>query len=264
MSAALNPAEIAEQAAQLYRALREGVPLEPLSERIAGLRIEDAYAISSDLLARRMADGERVVGKKIGATSAAVQRMLKVDQPDFGFLTDRMEVRNGATLSLDGLIAPRAEGEIAFHLKRDLCGPGITHHEVIAATEAVSVCFEIVDSRIRDWKIGITDTVADNASAAAFVLGDRRVSPKGLDLGTLGMVVEKNGELVATGAGAAALGSPINCVVWLANTLGRLGTSLKAGEVILSGALVPLIPVQRGDHMRVRMGALGSADVHFA
>ena len=264
MSATLTPADIAEQATQLYRALREGAPLDPLSERIAGLRIEDAYAISSDLLARRVADGERVVGKKIGATSAAVQRMLKVDQPDFGFLTDRMEVRNGATLSLDGLIAPRAEGEIAFHLKRDLCGPGITHHEVIAATEAISVCFEIVDSRIRDWKIGITDTVADNASAAAFVLGDQRVSPKGLDLGTLGMVVEKNGELVATGAGAAALGSPINCVVWLANTLGRLGTSLKAGEVILSGALVPLIPVQRGDHMRVRMGALGSADVHFA
>lgn len=264
MSAALSPADIAEHAAQLHRALREGQALDPLSERIAGLRIEDAYAISSDLLARRLADGERVIGKKIGATSAAVQRMLKVDQPDFGFLTDRMEVRNGGTLSLDGLIAPRAEGEIAFHLKRDLCGPGITHHEVIAATEAISACFEIVDSRIRDWKIGITDTVADNASAAAFVLGDRRVSPRGLDLGTLGMVVEKNGELVATGAGAAALGSPINCVVWLANTLGRLGTPLKAGEVILSGALVPLIPVQRGDHMRVRMGALGSADVHFS
>lgn len=264
MSAALTPAAIAEHAAQLHRALRDGQPLDPLSERIPGLRIEDAYAISSDLLARRLAEGERVAGKKIGATSAAVQRMLKVDQPDFGFLTDRMEVPNGGTLSLDGLIAPRAEGEIAFHLKRDLCGPGITHHEVIAATEALSVCFEIVDSRIRDWKIGITDTVADNASAAAFVLGNQRVAPKGLDLGTLGMVVEKNGELVANGAGAAALGSPINCVVWLANTLGRLGTPLKAGEVILSGALVPLIPVQRGDHMRVRIGALGSADVHFA
>jgi 2-oxopent-4-enoate/cis-2-oxohex-4-enoate hydratase len=264
MSAVLTPADIAAHAAQLHRALREGQPLDPLSERIPGLGIEDAYAISSDLLARRLADGERVVGKKIGATSAAVQRMLKVDQPDFGFLTDRMEVRNGGTLSLDGLIAPRAEGEIAFHLKHDLCGPGITHHEVIAATEAISVCFEIVDSRIRDWKIGITDTVADNASAAAFVLGSQRVSPKDLDLGTLGMVVEKNGELVASGAGAAALGSPINCVVWLANTLGRLGTPLKAGEVILSGALVPLIPVQRGDHMCVRVGALGSADVHFA
>ncbi|HEY0333305.1 MAG TPA: fumarylacetoacetate hydrolase family protein [Stenotrophomonas sp.] len=263
MNATMMPVDIADHAAQLHRALRDGQAIDPLSERIAGLRIEDAYAISRDFLRRRVAEGERVVGKKIGATSAAVQRMLKVDQPDFGFLTDRMEVRNGATLSLDGLIAPRAEGEIAFHLKRDLCGPGITHHEVIAATEALSVCFEIVDSRIRDWKIGITDTVADNASAAAFVLGERRIRPKGLDLGTLGMVVEKNGELVATGAGAAALGSPINCVVWLANTLGRLGTSLKAGEVILSGALVPLIPVQRGDHMRVRMGALGSADVHF-
>lgn len=261
---ALTAAEIAAHASDLHRALRGGQPIEPLSERIAGLRIEDAYAISSHLLQQRLGEGERMVGKKIGATSAAVQRMLKVDQPDFGFLTDRMEVRNGATLSLDGMIAPRAEGEIAFHLKRDLSGPGITHHEVLAATESVSVCFEIVDSRIRDWRIGITDTVADNASAAAFVLGDRRVAPTGLDLGTLGMVVEKNGELVASGAGAAALGSPINCVVWLANTLGRLGTPLKAGEIILSGALVPLIPVQRGDHMRVRVGALGSADVHFA
>ncbi|HYG05778.1 MAG TPA: fumarylacetoacetate hydrolase family protein [Stenotrophomonas sp.] len=264
MSVTLSAAAIAEHAGQLHRALREGEAIEPLSERIAGLRIEDAYAISHQFLQRRLAEGERVVGKKIGATSMAVQRMLKVDQPDFGFLTDRMEVANGGTLSLDGLIAPRAEGEIAFHLKRDLCGPGITHHEVIAATEAVSVCFEIVDSRIRDWKIGITDTVADNASAAAFVLGERRVPPRGLDLGTLGMAVEKNGELVATGAGAAALGSPINCVAWLANTLGRLGTALKAGEVILSGALVPLIPVQRGDHMRVRIGALGSAEVRFA
>jgi len=264
MTTPLLAADIDLHAAQLHQALRDASAIDPLSERIAALRIEDAYAISNALLNRRLADGEKVIGKKIGATSMAVQRMLKVDQPDFGFLTDRMAVPNGGTLSLDGLIAPRAEGEIAFHLKHDLHGPGITHHEVIAATEAISVCFEIVDSRIRDWKIGITDTVADNASAAAFVLGDRRVSPKGLDLGTLGMVVEKNGELVATGAGAAALGSPINCVVWLANTLGRLGTGLKAGEVILSGALVPLIPVQRGDHMRVRIGALGSADVHFA
>ncbi|MBT2766843.1 2-oxopent-4-enoate hydratase [Stenotrophomonas sp. ISL-67] len=264
MTASLSAAEIVAHATDLHRALRDGQAIEPLSERIAGLRLEDAYAISRNLLQRRLDEGERVVGKKIGATSSAVQRMLKVDQPDFGFLTDRMAVRNGATLSLDGMIAPRAEGEIAFHLKHDLCGPGITHHDVVAATESLSVCFEIVDSRIRDWKIGITDTVADNASAAAFVLGDRRVPPKGLDLGTLGMVVEKNGELVASGAGAAALGSPINCVVWLANTLGRLGTPLKAGETILSGALVPLIPVQRGDHMCVRVGALGSAEVHFA
>ncbi|WP_281349748.1 fumarylacetoacetate hydrolase family protein [Pseudoxanthomonas yeongjuensis] len=255
--------EVQRHAAELHVALRSGQPLPPLSERVPGITLADAYAISNDFLRRRLAEGERVVGKKVGATSVAVQNMLKVDQPDFGFLTDRMEVANGASLSVAGLIAPRAEGEIAFHLKHDLCGPGITHHDVLAATESVSVCFEIVDSRIRDWKIGIADTVADNASAAAYVLGGDRVSPKGLDLGTLGMVVEKNGELVATGAGAAALGSPVNCVVWLANTLGRLGTSLKAGEVILSGALVPLIPVAAGDRMRVRMGALGSAEVHF-
>ncbi|HEX7991459.1 MAG TPA: 2-oxopent-4-enoate hydratase, partial [Stenotrophomonas sp.] len=145
----LDAAAIARHGGELHSALRTGVAVDPLSERISGLTLADAYAISNDLLARRLADGEKVVGKKIGATSAAVQRMLKVDQPDFGFLTDRMQVANGGTLPVAGMIAPRAEGEIAFHLKRDLVGPGITHHDVLAATEALSVCFEIVDSRIR-------------------------------------------------------------------------------------------------------------------
>jgi len=124
-------------------------------------------------------------------------------------------------------------------------------------------CFEIVDSRIKDWKIRIQDTVADNASSGLFVLGRERVDPRGVDFETCGMVVEKNGEIISTGAGAAALGSPVTCVAWLANTLGRFGVPLRAGEVILSGSLVPLEPVKAGDAMRVRIGGIGSATVRF-
>lgn len=247
----------------LHRALRSATPVAPLAGRVDGMTIETAYAISEHLLRLRLEEGERVVGRKIGLTSAAVQRMLGVDQPDFGTLTDAMGHEDGASIPLAGMIAPRIEGEIAFILERDLAGPGITAHDVLAATGALAACFEIVDSRIADWKISIADTVADNASAAAFVLGRERVSPLGIDLGTCGMVVEKNGQLAATGAGAAALGSPAACVAWLANRLGGFGIPLRAGEVVLSGALVPLCPVAAGDRLRVRIGGIGSASVRF-
>ena len=161
------------------------------------------------------------------------------------------------------LIQPKAEGEIAFVLKKDLMGPGVTAADVMAATEGVMACFEIVDSRIRDWKIQIQDTVADNASCGVFVLGDRLVDPRDVDLATCGMVLEKNGEIVATGAGAAALGHPANAVAWLANTLGRLGMGLKAGEVVLSGSLGIMVPVQAGDSLRVTIGGIGGCSVRF-
>ena len=249
---------------ELYGALRERRMVEPLTDRESAITIEDAYYISLRLMERRQADGETIIGKKIGVTSKAVQNMLNVHQPDFGYLTDRMVYGNGDEVPIGAeLIQPRAEGEIAFILKRDLTGPGVTNADVLRATEAVMPCFEIVDSRIRDWKIRIQDTVADNASCGLFVLGDRAVDPRRVDLATCGMVVEKNGELLSTGAGAAALGSPVNCVSWLANTLGRFGIALKAGEVILSGSLVPLEPVSPGDHMRVAIGGIGTASVRF-
>src|SRR6185369_13614112 len=205
-----------------------------------------------------------VIGKKIGVTSKAVQRMLDVHQPDFGWLTDRMRYPNGGEMPIGSLlIQPRAEGEIAFLLKRDLVGPGVTVADVLAATECVMPCFEIVDSRVRDWKIRIQDTVADNASSGLFVIGREQVDPKKVDLVTCGMVVEKNGEIISTGAGAAALGSPAICVAWLANTLGGFGISLQAGEVILSGSLVPLEPVKPGDRMSLKIGGIGSASVVF-
>lgn len=262
------PAEkIQTFADELYHALRHQEMLDPLTSSAPEITIEDAYAISSSLLQKRIElDGEKVIGKKIGVTSKAVQNMLGVGQPDFGYLTDAMVVDESESLSLTTkMIQPRAEGEIAFVLKHDLIGPGVTASDVLRATDFVVPCFEIVDSRIRDWKIKIQDTVADNASCGYFLLGAQAADPRKLDLSTVGMVVELNGQVVSTGAGAAALGSsPISCVVWLANTLGKFGVPLKAGEVILSGSLVPLQPVKAGDYMSVSIGGIGRTAVRFS
>ncbi|MBV2122303.1 MAG: 2-oxopent-4-enoate hydratase [Candidatus Thiodiazotropha sp. (ex Ctena orbiculata)] len=260
----MNEQRINELGDELYQALSQRQMIDPLTEREPEITIEDAYHVSLRMVNRRVENGESIIGKKIGVTSRAVQNMLNVHQPDFGYLTDRMVYGNGDEMPIsEQLIQPRAEGEIAFMLKRDLIGPGVSNADVLRATEAVIPCFEIVDSRIRDWKIKIQDTVADNASCGLFVLGDKAVDPRKVDLATAGMVVEKNGELLSTGAGAAALGSPVNCVAWLANTLGSFGIPLKAGEVILSGSLVPLEPVVAGDFMRVEIGGIGSASVRF-
>ena len=249
---------------ELYDALTNQSTLRPFTERFTDISIEDAYHISLRMVERRVAAGERIIGKKIGVTSKAVQNMLNVHQPDFGYLTDKMAYSQGAEMPIsEQLIQPKAEGEIAFILKKDLMGPGVTNADVLAATECVMPCFEIVDSRIEDWQIKIQDTVADNASCGLFILGDTAVDPRRVDLTTCGMVVEKNGSVLSTGAGAAALGSPVNCVAWLANTLGQFGIGLKAGEVILSGSLVPLEPVKAGDFMSVSIGGIGNASVRF-
>ena len=259
----MNSTLIEQLGDELYGALTACQVLDPLSSRHPDITIEDAYAIQQRLIARRLGAGERVVGKKIGVTSQAVMNMLGVFQPDFGILLDGMVYNEGQPIEARTLIQPKAEGEIAFVLKKDLMGPGVTAADVMAATEGVMACFEIVDSRIRDWKIQIQDTVADNASCGVFVLGDRLVDPRDVDLATCGMVLEKNGEIVATGAGAAALGHPANAVAWLANTLGRLGMGLKAGEVVLSGSLGIMVPVQAGDSLRVTLGGIGGCSVRF-
>jgi len=249
--------------AELYQALRHGRMVEPLTARYPDIDIADTYAIQQQMLALRLNDGERVVGKKIGVTSKAVMEMLGVFQPDFGWLTDAMLFNPGEAIPINTLIQPKAEGEIAFILNRPLKGPGITAAAVLAATEGVMACFEIVDSRIRDWKIRIQDTVADNASCGVFVLGDRLISPHGLDLATCGMVLEKNGEVAATGAGAAALGHPANAVAWLANTLGQYDIALDAGDIVLSGSLAAMVPVQAGDHLNLSIGDIGTSTVRF-
>lgn len=255
---------ISELGDELYRALTSVSGIDPLTSRFPDMTVEDAYRVQQHLIARRLENGERVIGKKIGVTSQAVMNLLKVSQPDFGMLTDRMVLNQGECIDISTLIQPKAEGEIAFVLKEDLAGPGVTVTDVLRATEGVMACFEIVDSRIRDWQIKIQDTVADNASCGVFVLGDQLIDPRQVDLVTCGMVLEKNGAVVGTGAGGATMSSPANAVAWLANTLGSLGMGLKAGEVILSGALSGMVPVTAGDNLSVTIGGIGSCSVRFA
>lgn len=250
-------------AEELYRCLRERRTVAPLIARHPGLKIEDAYAISLGLLERRKADGEEVIGKKIGATSKAVQDMLGIAQPDFGLLTDWMHCGEEVDIDAKALIQPRAEAEIAFVLKDSLNGPGVTAADVVAATDYIAPCFEIVDSRITDWKIGIVDTIADNASCGVFVLGDARVSPQGIDLPGLHVTVTKNGAPLSEGYGHAVQGDPAQAVAWLANTLGAFGVTLDAGDVILSGSLVPLEPAARGDLFEMTLHGVGTCTARF-
>lgn len=249
---------------ELFEALGDRRTVAPLTERFDAITVDDAYRISLRILKRRLARGETVVGKKIGVTSEAVQKMLGVYQPDFGFLTDAMAVSDGSAICADDpFIQPRAEGEIAFRLKHGLKGPGVDAAAVAAATDVVFACIEIVDSRIRDWNIRIQDTVADNASCGAFVLGSHGCPLDGLDIDTITGAFEKNGMHLATGRGDNVAGSPLASVAWLANTLGRYDMALHAGEIILSGSLVPLEPVAAGDHFYFTLNGVGPCDVRF-
>nr|WP_295083618.1 fumarylacetoacetate hydrolase family protein [uncultured Roseateles sp.] len=251
---------------ELFAALRQGKTLAPLTERHPDIQIEDAYRISLRLLSCREAQGERLIGKKIGVTSKPVQDMLGVFQPDFGFLTDAMQVADGSTVSLAGagLIQPRAEGEIAFMLKSDLQGPGVTREDVLAATAWVAPCFEIVDSRIHDWKIKIQDTVADNASCGVFVIGSQHSDPRALDLAAAAMQMWRNDVPAGSGLGSAVQGHPAEAVAWLANTLGAFGIPFKAGEIILSGSLAPLVPAAAGDRFTMQIEGLGGCSIAFS
>jgi len=248
---------------ELYQALLDRKAVDPLTDREPGITIDDAYQIQLRMIQRRLDAGETVIGKKIGVTSKVVMQMLNVNQPDFGQMTSGMVFSEGEPIRADSMIAPRAEAEVAFVLKSDLYGPGVTAADVLRATDFVVPCFEIVDSRIKDWKIKIQDTVADNASCGVLTLGGAKKSPRQLDLALAGMVLEKNGEIISTSTGAAVQGSPVNAVVWLANTLGRLGIGLKAGEIILSGSQSPLVPVKAGDSLNCSVGGLGSTSVRF-
>lgn len=247
----------------LYAALRDRRTLAPLIEQDPSLSIDDAYAISLEFLALRRKDGERVVGKKIGVTSNAVQDMLGVHQPDFGFLTDWMQIKGDIDIDAKALIAPRAEAEIAFVLKEGLAGPGITAEQVIAATDYIAPCFEIVDSRIRDWKISIVDTIADNASCGVFILGETKADPRDHDLPSLHVTVTKNGVPLSEGYGSAVQGDPAQAVAWLANTLGAYGVTLDAGDIILSGSLVPLEPAAKGDLFEMTLHGVGTCSARF-
>ncbi|MBB1163214.1 fumarylacetoacetate hydrolase family protein [Aquariibacter albus] len=259
----MSPQDLQRHGAALHAALRGRHTLAPLREQCPGITLEEAYRIQEHMVALRVAEGERIVGKKIGVTSKPVQDFLGVYQPDFGQLTSGMVRSEAEGVDLNALIQPKAEAELAFVLERDLVGPDLTATDVIRATAYVSPCFEIVDSRIRDWTIKIEDTVADNASCGVFLLGEAKADPRDLDLALAGMVLEKNGELFSTSVGAAVQGSPVNAVVWLANTLGALGLPFRAGEVILSGSQSALVPVRDGDTLVCTVGGLGRCTARF-
>ena len=250
---------------ELFNALQDRRTLPPLTERHPDIQLEDAYRISLRFLERRQQLGEQVVGKKIGVTSEVVQQMLNVHQPDFGFLTDQMQVPDASDVSLHEyrLVQPRAEGEIAFILGEDLTGTAITADDVLDATRSVAPCFEIVDSRIDAWKIRIQDTVADNASCGVFALGSPRVDPRQIDLAQVRLQLFKNDHPAGSGLGSAVQGHPCAAVAWLANTLGRLGIPFRKGEIILSGALAPLVPVAAGDRVSLTLSGLGESSLRF-
>ncbi|VVE50481.1 2-keto-4-pentenoate hydratase [Pandoraea pneumonica] len=253
-----------QQAADaLVEAERSRRFIAPLRETFAPLSIDDAYAIQRINTERRLAAGRRIVGCKIGLTSVAVQKQLGVDQPDFGMLFDDMGYGDGEPIPASILTQPKIEAEIAFVIGRDLTVDNPGQLDVINAIEYALPALEIVGSRVADWNIRITDTIADNASSSAYVLGNTPKKLSQFDVRLCGMVMERRGEPVSVGAGAACLGSPINAVVWLARTMAAVGTPLKAGDLVLSGALGPMAAVTPGDIFETRINGLGSVRAVF-
>jgi 2-keto-4-pentenoate hydratase len=248
---------------RLLAARDERVAIAPLRGDLAPGDIESAYAIQERQTRARLASGRRLVGRKIGLTAKTVQKQLGVDQPDFGMLFDDMAVADGESVAIDRLIAPRCEAEVAFVMATDLDHAYPTASEALDAIAYALPSIEIVDSRIAKWDIGILDTIADNASSGLFVLGSRPTPLDAFDLRLCGMTLQKNGAGVSYGAGAACLGSPLNAFLWLAAKMHAMGFPLQAGDVVLSGALGPMIPAVAGDTFEARIGGLGSVRVTF-
>lgn len=255
--------KIKEYAALLAEAEKTGVGTHPLTKVDPSLSVTEAYHIQLENIQMKVDQGQKISGKKIGLTSLAMQKLLGVDEPDYGHLLDSMLVTNGGTILIEKVLQPKVEAELAFVLKKDLIGPNITTLDVLQATDYIVPALEIVDSRVKDWKIKLPDTIADNASSGFYVLGNRKAKVDEINLELLGVVLSKNNEIVNTGVGAAALGNPATCVAWLANKLSEFGIPLKAGEIILSGALSAAADAKAGDTFSARFAHLGEVKVHF-
>ncbi|KIH70266.1 2-keto-4-pentenoate hydratase [Salinicoccus roseus] len=249
---------------EIYEAERQLKPIDPLTETYPDITAEEAYRIQLQYVERRLADGVDVVGKKIGLTSRAMQEMLGVDRPDYGHLLDDMIFESDVPVEAGRFIAPRVEFEIAFVLKKDIDGADATAESVRDAIDYVIPAAEIIDSRIRDWKIKFEDTVADNGSSAGAVLGRDHVALNDIDLPSVEMTVYKNGEKLDEGLGSAVLGNPLEAVVWLSKALHQYGISLKAGEVVLAGALTKAVDVVPGDQFKATFEGLGEVEVSFS
>lgn len=250
-------------AEELYKATKERYQIPQLTEANPEMKVEDAYKIQLETVELRKAAGENVIGLKVGLTSKAVQKMLGVNEPDYGHLTDKMLLIEGQTCSLDELIQPKVEGELAFCLKETLKGPGITIADVYNATSYVVPAIEIVDSRINNWKIKLEDTIADNGSSAKFVLGSKMTPIEKIDMRLIGMTLEKNGELVASGTGAEVWGNPAAAVAWLANKLSEFGLELKAGSIVMSGSFTAMSVAETGDVFTISFSGMGSITLKF-
>jgi 2-oxo-3-hexenedioate decarboxylase len=235
-----------------------------ITDEHPGMTWDDAYAIQDEILRRKLSRGARLVGLKAGLTSHAKMKQMGVETPVFGFLVDGFSVPEGAEVKVKELIHPKVEPEIAFVLKRALKGPGCHIGAVLAATDFVLPGIEVIDSRYRDFKFDLKSVVADNTSAARFVVGGRAMRPEQVELRTLGVVMEKNGEIVSIGAGAAVLGHPAAAVAMLANHLGKRGQEIPAGSVILSGGVTEAVAIEAGDHVNLRIQGLGSVSLRFA
>lgn len=259
----ISPEQIEAAAASLRAVKAGGTPIQPLRETLGTNDPATAYAIQEANTRHWLSGGRRLVGRKIGATSKAVQTMLGLDQPDYGMLFADMAFTDGEEIPFDLLHQPKVEGEVAFALREDLEGEGLTIADVIHAIDYALPAIEVVGSRIKDWNIKILDTIADNASADLFVLGTRPIALSDFDPVLCGMVIDRRGEPVSTGAGMACLGNPLTATLWLARKMVAVGRPLQRGDIVLSGALGPLAPVAKGDSIELRINGLGSVRAHF-
>ena len=259
----LDQATIARLAEHLENAELQAHDVVKITDEHPDMDWDDAYAIQAEILRRKLARGNRVVGLKAGLTSHAKMKQMGVETPCFGFLVDYFSVPDGGEIKIGELIHPKVEPEIAFVLKRALKGPGCHIGAVRAATDFVMPGIEIIDSRYRDFKFDLKSVIADNCSSSRFVLGGQAVPVDELDLRTLGVVMEKNGEIVGIGAGAAVLGHPAAAIAMLANHLGARGEEIPAGTMILSGGVTEAVAVKAGDNVNLRIQSLGSTSVRF-
>ena len=253
----------AELAAALAEAERGKVPMKPLTDRYADLDMVDAYEIQLLNIRARVAAGARVVGHKVGLSSEAMQKMMGVDEPDYGHLLDDMEVFEDRPVPAGKFLYPRVEVEVGFILADDLPGAGCTEDDVLAATAAFAPSIELIDTRITDWKIKLCDTIADNASSAGWVLGKERVSPKDVDIRNIPAVLTRNGEVVAEGRSDAVLGNPVTAVAWLARKVDQFGVRLRAGDIVLPGSCTRAIDARPGDDFVADFAGLGSVRLTF-
>jgi 2-keto-4-pentenoate hydratase len=251
-------------ACRLRDAQSNRAPVAPIRDELATLGVAGAYAVQLANTRHGLSHGRRLVGRKIGLTARSVQAQLGVDQPDYGMLFADMALCDGDYVAPDAVLQPKVEAEVAFMMGREVIQADATPAEVIAAVEFVLPAIEVVGSRIEAWNIKLLDTVADNASSGLYVVGHEPRRLQGIDLRLCGMVMERDGEEVSTGNGAACLGHPLNAVVWLARKMAEVGQPLRAGDLVMSGALGPMVSARPGDHFEARIDGLGSVRVGFA